>query len=149
MEAFPLARSTQLISRALRRRCPNCDSPDIFTSWFTQPDRCPGCGLPFEREEGYFLGGMTINLVVAESIPIVGLALIWLLVKPTPPLLLLEAGVIFGAVVLPLLFFPFSRTLWLALDLYFRPLDASEVIESPVDLIDHASGCLSSDAHFD
>ena len=36
----------------------------LFTSWFRIRDRCPRCGLRLEREEGGFLGAMTMNYIV-------------------------------------------------------------------------------------
>jgi hypothetical protein len=43
-------------------------------------------------------------------------------------------------IVLPFLFFPFSRTLWLAWDLSFRPLE-------PGDVLGGATGDVSAPRH--
>jgi uncharacterized protein (DUF983 family) len=83
---------------------------------------CPTCGQPLERsEEGYYLGALLLNLVVAElalAALVVGVVLAtW----PTPPWRLVLYGGAALALVTPFLFYPFSKTLWLALDLYFQP----------------------------
>jgi len=40
-------------------------------------DRCPGCGLRFEREEGYFLGAMYISYALAIVIIVLITAVLW------------------------------------------------------------------------
>ena len=40
---------------AVRRRAP-------LPRWFTIVERCPRCGLRFEREEGYWTGALAINI---------------------------------------------------------------------------------------
>jgi drug/metabolite transporter (DMT)-like permease len=42
-------------------------------------ERCPACGLKFEREEGYFLGAMYIGYALGlGTIALFGLVLWWL-----------------------------------------------------------------------
>ena len=103
-------------------RCPNCGQRGIFDSWFRQKDRCPRCGLPFSRgEQGYIVGAYMFNIIAAELI-FAGIFVVTLLASwPTPPWTLLTYGGAALMVVLPILFYPFSRTLFLALDLIFRP----------------------------
>jgi hypothetical protein len=76
----------------------------------------------FEREEGYFLGGYAINMVVAESLAL-ALALVAILLTPLRDMeviwqVLVAVGL---AAILPVLFFPYSRGLWMALDLTLHP----------------------------
>ena len=66
--------------RALSRRCPYCGSPGIYDGYFALRERCPRCGVRFEREEGYFLGAYALNLIVAEFL---GLGLAILLIFKT------------------------------------------------------------------
>jgi uncharacterized protein (DUF983 family) len=88
--------------------------------------RCPACGLRLEREEGYFLGAMLVNLLVAELLCIAGVALVLLRTWPTPPWQWLQWGVPPLAVLLPVVLYPFSKAVWLALDLVFQPPHAEE-----------------------
>jgi len=83
--------------------------------------RCPACGLRLEREEGYFLGAMLVNLLVAELLCIAVVALLLVRTWPTPPWQLLQWGAPVLAVVLPTLLYPFSKACWLAFDLLFQP----------------------------
>jgi hypothetical protein len=72
-------------------------------------------------EEGYQVGAYMFNIVAAELV----FALIFLAILvatwPSPPwdLLLYGGGALM--VVAPVLFYPFSKTLFLAFDLIFRP----------------------------
>ncbi len=92
-------------------------------------DRCPGCGYRFEREEGFFLGAYVVNLAVTEGLLIV-LAIIPAIVlfaaDPDRSLGPLLASGLVAVIVGPLLFYPFSKTIWVAIELILRPADASE-----------------------
>lgn len=112
---FPRLRT--LLSRAARRVCPYCGQAHIFKRWFSLLTYCPVCGVRFAREDGYFLGAMAVNLVVAEMVGMS--AVIVVLLQRDMSLLLQEAIAITFAVGMPLLFYPFSRTFWMAIDLYF------------------------------
>lgn len=116
------ARVRALAGRALRRCCPYCGGGGIFRGWFALKDQCPTCHVSYEREEGYFLGAYALNLIVAE---ILGLGLAIYLIFATPisdwNLLWQEAIAVALAVGFPLLFFPYSRTTWIALDLLVDP----------------------------
>jgi len=125
-----LSRALQLFWRAVRLRCPNCGQGRLFTSWLRMRERCPVCALKLERgEEGYQVGSYMFNIVAAELVfaavfvGIVGLT--W----PSPPWKVLEYGGIALMVIAPFAFFPFSKTLFLAFDLTFRPAMRDELAE--------------------
>jgi uncharacterized protein (DUF983 family) len=110
--------------RALRRRCPRCGSGAIFQHWLRMKERCPGCGLQFSRgEDGYTLGALWFNLLAAEAVS----TTIWVTVAvrtwPDVPWDRLQYEGPLTAVLMPILFFPFSKTLFLAFDLCFRPAE--------------------------
>ena len=104
----------------------------MFGSWFKLKQRCPTCGLKFEREEGFWLGAYVINFGVGEGLVGV-LLMVFLFVKvnsdsvPLRPWLI--AGVVLG-IIGPLLFFPFSRTIWAAVDLAMNPDREDHVVAS-------------------
>lgn len=124
METFGMA--ARSFGRALLLRCPNCGDRGILQSWFRMKPRCPRCGIDFEREEqGYTVGAYMFNIIVAElvfaAIFIATLLLTW----PHPPWVLLTYGGAALMILLPVLFYPFSKTLFLAFDLVFRPAGQS------------------------
>ncbi|MGI8644046.1 MAG: hypothetical protein ACR2LS_08000 [Thermomicrobiales bacterium] len=38
-----------LLTRAVSRRCPYCGATGIFSGFWTLRERCPNCGVVFER----------------------------------------------------------------------------------------------------
>ena len=123
-----LAHVALLFGRALRLRCPACAGRPLFTSWFRLREACPGCGLLLARkEEGYYIGAMALNLVVSESLFILLLTGVAWATWPAVPWNAILYGGVALMVLAPLAFFPFSRTLWLAFDLLFRPVTRGEI----------------------
>jgi uncharacterized protein (DUF983 family) len=117
-----VGRAARLLARALLLRCPRCGRARVLRSWFHLLEHCPACGLRFERgEEGYYLGAVLFNVIAAELSFVVGLVAIILLTWPRPPWNVMFWGGIGLMILLPILFFPFSKTVWLAFDLIFRP----------------------------
>lgn len=117
-----------MLLRGLARRCPRCGSGRIFDTWFRLAQRCPACRLRLERENDFFLGGYVINLAVTEGLLAAALMVYVLRITSDPdasvvPVLAVGAVI---AVVLPVLFFPFSRTIWMAIDLAMRPVAREE-----------------------
>lgn len=115
--------------RALALRCPRCGGRGILRTWFKMADRCPTCGLALERGESseFWIGAYVFNLVAGEILAI-GIPVIWMIVSaPRQPWTAIEITAALLAIVLPAAFFPFSRTLWLAWDLSFRPFEPGDV----------------------
>src|SRR4051794_37599221 len=117
-----------MIWRALRLRCPHCGSKGILQSWFALKERCPRCGLHLHREEGdYFLGAYMILLMVTEALFAVLFLIVLLITWPNPPWTAIEwvgVLVLFAGI---LIVYPFSKTVWLAVDLVFRPVASVEL----------------------
>ena len=118
-----------MLARGLVKHCPLCGSGGLFSGWFRMRERCPGCNYRFEREEGFFLGAYVINLAITEGLLIV-FAIIPAIVlfaadadRSIRPLIV--SGLV-AAVLGPVAFYPFSKTLWTAIELIFRPLEATE-----------------------
>jgi uncharacterized protein (DUF983 family) len=104
------------VLRGATRRCPRCGSRGLFERWFRIRARCPRCGLRLEREEGGFLGAMTLNYVATAVVWVV-LLVIWLAIDlPDVHVALLTITSIGVAILVPLLFWPFSKALWASVD---------------------------------
>ena len=121
LPAGGLPRLRTLLARAVKRRCPMCGAPGIFTSWFTMRTHCPRCGYEFARESGYFLGSYPLNLIAAEIVP-VGL-MVALLIWTDLSWIWLEVLLIPVAVILPFVLFPFAQMIWMAIDLFLTPVN--------------------------
>jgi uncharacterized protein (DUF983 family) len=108
--------ATRAILRGLVRRCPRCGSGGLFRGWLKIRERCPRCGLRLEREEGGFLGAMTINYLVTVLVWI-ALLVVWLVVDlPDVRVAPLTIASVALVALFPLLFFPFAKTTWTAID---------------------------------
>ena len=124
----PVRRALLLFGRAIRLRCPNCGGGPIFRSWFRMRPYCPACGLPLERgDQGYQVGSYMFNIIAAELIFVLVFLGTVLVTWPSPPWHLLQYGGIILMILAPVLFFPFSKTLFLAFDLLFRPATPDEL----------------------
>lgn len=118
---------TILVARGLIRHCPNCGASKLFASWFRMLPRCPKCGLRFEREEGFFLGAFVINFAVTEIATAISIAVSIVATLPHPPASLLAVIVAVVTIVVPVVFYPFSRTIWAAIDLVMKPIEARDM----------------------
>ncbi len=112
--------------RGLLKRCPTCGEGKIFEGWFALVPRCPRCGLVFEREEGYWTGAMAINIGVTELVFVIALVAGLVLTWPAPPVAWLLAVTIAINTLFPVVFYPFSKTIWISIDLALHALDERE-----------------------
>lgn len=111
-----------LLWRGLRLRCPNCGGGPLFKSWLQMQARCPVCRMRLERgEEGYQVGAYMFNIVAAELFFAAIFLAILIYRWPSPPWTLLLYGGMVMMVIVPVLFYPFSKDVFLAFDLIFRP----------------------------
>jgi uncharacterized protein (DUF983 family) len=118
----PSRRVTSLFIRALRLRCPHCGGRPVFVTWSHLVPNCPVCGLGFERgEQGYWLGAYFFNLMAVEIVFTVWVVGFLLLTWPTPPWDLFQLTTVVLMLIVPVAFFPYSKTLFLAFDLWVRP----------------------------
>ena len=118
-----------MIGRAVRRRCPRCGGK-AFSSYFGLTEHCGRCGLRFEREEGYWVGALIINTTVVFGAFLIvfvgGMAITW----PDVPWGALLAVTLGAMAILPVLFYPLSKTLWMAVELSWHPLEEDEISEA-------------------
>ena len=111
--------TTKLFVRGALLKCPRCGSGHIFWHYFTIKEDCPKCGLHFEREQGYWVGALAWNIAIVMALFIITFVVIMILTVPEVPvglsLAILVPIMLFG----PIIFYPFSKTLWMALDYGF------------------------------
>jgi uncharacterized protein (DUF983 family) len=112
--------------RALRARCLRCGSPDVFDRWGEVAPRCPSCDYRFEREEGYWVGAMIVNLGAAMllflAIFLLALGLTW----PDVPWFGAFLVSAVAMLVFPIWFYPRSKTIWVWLDQTVHPYTTEE-----------------------
>ena len=117
-----LHRVRQIMGRGMNLRCPRCGAAPLFSGPFSMYSHCLFCELQFEREHGYFVGAIYINYAVTTILAIVGYFALDRIVgiSLTEQLILWCAF----AVLFPLIFFRYARSLWLSVDYIFNPENA-------------------------
>jgi len=102
--------------RGLRKRCPRCGERNVFVTYFQMRSECPRCHLRFAKEEGGFLGALTLNWLVAISAWVVLLVVVLILTVPDVPVPLLLVLSLAVMVLMPLWFYPRSKMIWAAVE---------------------------------
>lgn len=108
-----------MLGALITLRCPRCRQGRLFRGLITMEDRCPVCGLIYEREHGYFVGAMAISYGLATAVLtalffLFALGLRWPLERS-----LLAAGAVFLFTV-PFVF-RYARSVWIHLDRRMDP----------------------------
>jgi uncharacterized protein (DUF983 family) len=112
------------VNRALELRCPRCGEGLLFRNWFVMHEKCPHCGLRYERAPGYFLGSAYVNYgFIALTLTVMYMGLHfgaqisnqWL-----------AGPLIAYCTIVPLFLFRYARSWWLAMDCYFDPTSFAE-----------------------
>lgn len=114
------------LASGIAGRCPNCGSRGIFRQWLQMREHCPRCGIQFERDEGYWTGAMGINIIVTSLVFVFAMVVSFWLTWPDVPVARVLIGMIILNTAFPILFYPYSKTIWTALDLIFHPLEREE-----------------------
>ena len=103
----------KIVQRGLANRCVNCGGRTLFEpgTLFRVHRACPRCGLPIDRDDGFFLGSMSLNYGVTLGgflLPVAILGFTGVIGANTA----LAVGIA-GAIVFPALFYRSSRSWWL------------------------------------
>ena len=107
-----------------RQLCPRCRRGKIFRSSIYRGfpgmhERCPICGLKFQREAGYFLGAMYISYGLALAAILIISLVLWRVTDWRIDKIVIWAIILFLPLVLPITLF--SRILWIYLDQSIDP----------------------------
>jgi uncharacterized protein (DUF983 family) len=112
--------------RGLRGRCPHCGGRGIFAGIADLRDACPTCRFSFVREEGYWVGAMTVIMALIllcfGTFFVGGMLVTW---PDVPWTGLLIGGLIINGLI-PILLYGWSKAIWVGLDLTFNPARAEE-----------------------
>ena len=112
-------RAKRIVVRGLRLRCPNCGLGPLYATMLRMHASCDYCDLVFEREQGYFIGAIYINIIATESTLFLTLLIYGLITGTINQQILTILFVL--AIVMPLIFFRHSRSLWLSIDHILNP----------------------------
>jgi len=103
-----------LLIRCVTLHCPVCGLSIIFQSPFRVRHHCPSCQALFEREEGFFVGAIAINLVTTE-LAVLAVYFVCLLAGSFNDGLILTI-LLPIVLIFPVVFYHHSWSVWLCLD---------------------------------
>jgi len=101
------------------KRCARCGSGHLFRHYLAMVPDCPGCGLHFERESGYWAGALAINIIATGGLFAIVFVAILIATIPHVPVALALAILIPIAALGPIVYYPYSKTVWVAVDRAF------------------------------
>ncbi len=90
-------------------------------------DYCGGCGLRFEREPGYWVGAVIINTIVIFATFLLVFGGMVLLTWPDVPWVAVFVVTVVANLIIPIVFYPLSKTVWSALELSWHSLEPDEI----------------------
>ncbi|MFM8998678.1 MAG: DUF983 domain-containing protein [Actinomycetota bacterium] len=126
-------RAGRAIARGLLRRCPRCGAGRLFARFLRIRERCPRCRFRLEREEGGFLGAMTINFAVSTALWLI-LLVGWLIVDlPDLHAMRLTIASLALMTIAPLALWGHSKTVWAAIDYLVYRSDPSYLEREAAD----------------
>lgn len=108
--------------------CGVCGRRGLFRRYVYLVDDCPRCELHFEREEGSFVGAVGINTILTFGILLIGMVSFFIVTYPDVPAGPWVFLVALAFIPIPVLLYPISKTLWLAIELVMRPPEEGEVL---------------------
>lgn len=117
--------------RGLARRRLRCGAGRLFRGWFHLRERCPRCGLRFEREEGGFLGALTLNHAMTAAAWLVVLVVGLVIAAPEVPAAPLMAASAAVVILVPLVSCPFAKATWAAVE-YLASVPEEDAGEAPL-----------------
>ena len=111
----------QIITRGLTICCPNCGGRTLFKAgtYFDLNKDCPACGLKIVKDDGFFLGAMSLNYGVTLVGFLTPIGILWYkgVLGDTAAIVLALAGSFF----VPVLLYRSSRSWQLMLYYFFLP----------------------------
>jgi uncharacterized protein (DUF983 family) len=120
-----------MLRRALVLHCPWCGSRRTFIrKWLGKYPRCRTCGVRWRREEGFELGAVALNTVLTFLVLAIGMTIGFIATSPDIPVGKMVVSLIGIAVLMPIIIYPFTFTIWLAFDLAVHRPEAPELLEA-------------------
>ena len=122
----------RMLLRGAFRRCPHCGGKGaFFDCWYKRGERCHTCGLLWERKlEGFELGSMTINVILTFGTMLIAMGIGVIFSYPEVAILPILGVIIAVAVIMPVIIFPMTYSIWLAIDLFMRKLEPEELADA-------------------
>lgn len=106
-----------------------CGNRGLFRSWFDLRDRCPTCNYPTTRVDDQWIGALGLNVMVTFTALAFVIAAGFTVTYPDPPIALLTIVAMAVGLILPIVFYPISKSMWSGIDLAMTPPEPSDDID--------------------
>jgi len=118
-----------LLRRAVALRCAWCgDRPGFRRGWFKRADSCRHCGMSVQRGlDGFELGAATVNAMLTFGMLVVLGAISVIATSPDVAVVPLILSLGAAAIVMPIVFYPFTYTIWFAVELMMEPPSPADI----------------------
>jgi uncharacterized protein (DUF983 family) len=108
-----------------------CGKGKVFAGFFKSNPACSECGAKFDREPGFFLGSIYFNygltaLICVIAYPILSFGGIAPSIAGYSGDQVTMALLLVFALLFPLWFFRYARSLWLGMDQYWDPRERND-----------------------
>lgn len=113
--------------RALRRRCPVCGAKGISRHPAHVDQHCPQCGFDLERQVGSFIGGVAVNTIITFGCLLAVIVGGFIVTGGRASVFGILVPALAVSVVLPLWFYARSRLLWVAIELFWWPVENQQI----------------------
>lgn len=87
---------------------------------------CPTCGMKFDRDAGYGTGAMIVNTAATIGAFLIVFVAIMVATWPDVPWTTALVITIVVNTIVPIVFYPWSKTIFLGMDMAVRPLSTEE-----------------------
>lgn len=119
----------RLAGRVLKLRCPHCGNGAVMKWSGAVHSRCRSCNFRFERsDENYFSGAMFFGLLMGEFFFAIVLLITIVSMWPNVPWDTMTWAIPLGVLLVMVFLIPVSRVVWLAVDIFVRPVQPNELI---------------------
>ena len=104
---------TIYLKRAIKNRCPRCGKGKVLKDIYSREENCSVCKLEYNRENGFFLGGVPVSYALVCTFWIVP----WLMFYffGFVPVVLAVVMSILGTIAFTYLGYAYCQCLWLGL----------------------------------
>lgn len=121
-----------MLRRAVMLQCAWCGArPGFLRGWFKRHDACQHCGLSVQRgHDGFELGAATVNAMITLATLVVAGGVSVVVTYPNVAVGSLVGVLGIVAIVMPVALYPFSFTLWFAIELLMDPPSARSLTDA-------------------
>ena len=100
--------------------CPSCGARKLFGAGMRLSGKCPSCQMDFDGPPGHWVGAVGINTILCVISLLLTIIASTLLLWPDLKVIPMAVPALIVGLVSPILLYPISQTLWIAIEIVIR-----------------------------